>query len=149
MAPVKSMNGTKLLIQISDGGDPAVFTHDCLINAERGIQFSSDRNDEVVPDCDNPDSPGWKSGTVDGLQATVNGAGMLHTTSIKPWFNWLASGETKVVRIKTDVSAANGGGYWEGPFNLTAFEITGSRGAKATSSETLVSNGALVWVDAT
>jgi predicted secreted protein len=149
MAPVKTINGQKLLVQIGNGADPEVFAADCLINTERGIQFASDSNDQVVADCDDPDAPAWKERTKDGLDATISGAGMLHTTSIETWFDWFKSADTKNVRVKVDVSAANGGGYWQGAFHLTALEITGNRNEKATVSVTLVSSGALTWTDAT
>lgn len=148
MAPVKTINGQKLLVQIGDGAEPEVFAVDCLINSERGIQFSSDTNEIVVPDCDDPDAPAWKESTKDGLSATVSGAGMLHTTSVETWFDWFRSKDTKNVRVKVDVSAANGGGYWQGAFHLTAFEITGNRNDKATVSVTLTSSGIVAWTDA-
>lgn len=147
MATVQTMNGTKLLVQIGDGGSPEVFTHDCLINAERGIAFSSDVAEFVVPDCDAPDEPAWKETTKDGLGASVTGGGMLHTASVETWFNWFKDDATKTCRIKIDVTGANGGGYWEGEFHLTEFEITGNRNEKATVSVTLVASGALTWTD--
>ncbi len=148
MTAVKTMNGTKLLIQIGDGGSPETFTHDCLINAERSIQFSSDTNDIVVPDCDNPDSPAWKEVVVDGLQATVSGAGMLHTASVADWFAWFISGQSKNIRVNNNVATGVGGGYWAAAFMLTAFEETGARNDKATVSVTLASTGVVTWVPA-
>lgn len=148
MAVVKTMNGTSLLIQISDGASPETFTHDCLINAERGIQFSSDVNEFLVPDCDTPDEPAWKETTKDGLSASITGGGMLHTTSVETWFNWFKDDATKNIRVNVNVSAANGGGYWAGAFHLTAFEIGGNRNEKATVSVTLISNGPITWTDA-
>lgn len=148
MANVKYMNGTQLLVQISDGADPEVFAHDCLINTSRGIAFSSDESREVIPDCDNPDDPAWSVLNKDGLSATVTGSGMLHTASVETWFNWFNSDTAKNCRILVNVSAANGGGYWAGAFKLTSMEVTGERNAKAQISVTLGSDGALVWVDA-
>ncbi|SHF05429.1 Phage tail tube protein [Kaistia soli DSM 19436] len=149
MAPVKTINGQKLLVQIGNGADPEVFAVDCLINTERGIQFSSDSNEFVVADCEDPDAPAWKERTKDGLSATISGAGMLHTSSIETWFDWFASPDTKNARVKVDVPGASGGGYWQGAFHLTAFEITGNRNDKATVSVTLESSGVVTWVNAT
>jgi hypothetical protein len=149
MAPAQSMNGTQLLVQIGDGANPEVFTHDCLINTDRGIQFSSDQNRQVVPDCDNPDTPAWSELTLDGLNAVINGAGILHTASVQKWFEWFESGESKNVRVRVNVGAPAGGGYWAGKFKLTDFEVTGSRNEKATSANTLGSDGRVVWVPAT
>ena len=148
MTAVKDLNGEKILIKIGDGGSPETFTHDCLINTERGIDFSGDVNQGVVPDCDDPSAPGWKYAIVDGLSATINGAGTLHSASVESFFNWFSSGASKNVQAWIDVLAADGGGYWSGAFVLTSFSITGPRKDKATCSITLVSDGALTWTDA-
>lgn len=148
MADVKVMNGEKLLVQIGDGAGPEVFAHDCLINTDRGIQFSSDITQEITPTCDTPEDPAWKVTEKDGLSATVTGAGKLHTSSVETWFTWFKANATKNVRIKVDVTAGNGGGYWAGAFHLTAMEIAGTRKGKATVSVTLVSSGPLTWTDA-
>lgn len=148
MAVVKTMNGTLLLVQISDGASPEVFAHDCLINAERGIQFSSDTNEFLVPDCDTPEEPAWKETTKDGLSASITGGGMLHTTSVSTWFTWFKDDATKNVRVNVNVSLANGGGYWAGAFHLTGFEVSGNRNEKATVSVTLISSGPITWTAA-
>lgn len=150
MAPIKGLKGESLLVQIGDGATPTeVFAHDCLINAERGIQFSSDTTDDTLPDCDAPGSPGWKEVLKDGLSATVTGGGKLHTSSVADWYAWFDSDDSRNCRIKVDASAANGGGYWAGAFKLTQFEVTGERKQYATTSSTLVSSGPITWVDAT
>lgn len=149
MAAVQTMNGTKLLVQIGNGAGPEVFAHDCLINAERGIAFSADTNEFIVPDCTNPDDPAWKEVTKDGLSATITGGGMLHTSSVSTWFAWLTDDATKNVRVLLNgVTLANGGGHWAGAFHLTAFEVTGNRNEKVTVSVTLMSSGAITWVPA-
>lgn len=153
MAPVKAMNGTSLLVQIGDGNvspGPEVFAHDCLINTERGIQFGSETNRQVIPDCDgDPDTPAWSVVNKDGLSATITGSGMLHTASVKDWDAWFNSDDGKNVRVLLNgVSLANGGGHWAGSFKLTGWEVTGTRNEKATVSVTLESDGLVVWVDA-
>lgn len=148
MAAVKTLNGEKLLVQIGDGATPETFAVDCLINTERGISFSADTQEFVVPDCLAPDDPAWKEVTKDGLSASVNGAGMLHTSSVETWFNWFKSSDTKNLRVKVDVAGADGGGYWQGAFHLTAFEVTGNRKEKSTVSVTLMSSGEVTWTDA-
>lgn len=149
MAPIDGLKGEKLLVQIGDGATPVEqFSHDCLINAERGIQFSADTTDDTLPDCADPSAPGWKETLKDGLSATVTGGGKLHTTSVPDWFEWFTGDIAKNVRIKVDATAEKGGGYWSGAFKLTAFEVTGNRKEYATTSSTLVSSGKVVWVDA-
>jgi predicted secreted protein len=149
MANVTPMNGTQLLVQISDNGSPDQYAHDCLINTERGIQFSSETNRQVIPSCDSPDEPAWSVLTKDGLSATITGSGMLHTPSVGEWAAWFASDVAKAIRVLLNgVSLANGGGYWAGSFKLTGWEVTGSRNQKAEVSVTLESDGVVTWVDA-
>lgn len=148
MAPVKAMNGTALLVQIGDGASPEVFAEDCLINTDRGIQFASETNRQTIPDCLNLNALAWQSLSKDALTATINGAGMLHTTSVETWFNWFNSDTGKNVRVLlSGVSALDGGGYWSGSFKLTAFEVTGTRNAKAECTATLENDGPVTWTD--
>jgi predicted secreted protein len=148
MAAVNSMRGTKLLVQMGDGASPETFAQDCLINGARGISFQADTNEDIVPDCDNPDDPAWKEVTKDGLSATVSGAGILHTDSVEDWWTWFNSDDARNARVNINVGAAAGGGYWAGAFKLTAMEVTGERNAKSTVSVTLMSTGALTWTAA-
>jgi predicted secreted protein len=140
MAAVDVINGEKILIQIGDGADPEVFAHPCLINTERGIQFSSSVTSEVVPDCATPGDPAWTSTEVDGLSATISGAGMLDVASVEEFFDWYTSGLNKNVKVKIDKV---GGRTFTGAFKLTEFGLTGTRKSKATCSVTLVSDGAV------
>lgn len=149
MATVKAMNGTSLLVQIGNGATPEVFAHDCLINTERGIQFHSETNRQVIPDCDTPDAPAWSVVNKDSFSATITGSGMLNTPSIKEWADWFASDDAKNVRVLLNgVTLANGGGHWAGSYKLTGWEVTGTRNEKATVSVTLESDGVVTWVDA-
>lgn len=149
MALAETMNGEKLLIQIGDGATTEVFAHPCLVNTDRGIQFSSDTSDNLLVDCLNPSDPAWYEREKDGLSATVNGSGKLHTSSIAMFFNWWKGADPKNVRIKVDVTSAKGGGYWQGAFHCTEFEVSGTRKEKAETSITLISTGPLTWTAAT
>lgn len=149
MAVVASANGVLLLVQIGNAASPEVFSHDCLINAERGIVFGTETNEIIVPDCDSPSSMAWKEVLKDGAMATVTGSGILHTTTAKSqWYDWLVSAATKNVRINLNVSNALGGGYWGGAFHLTNFEMTGARNDYINANVTIMSSGALTWTAA-
>lgn len=150
MAPVPRVTGSKLLVKIGDGATPEVFTADCLINTSRGIQFQSDTNEFIMPDCTNPEDPAWKSVTKDGLSATITGAGMLYTASVAEWYTWFNGDDAKNIQFALNVTLALGGGHWLGAFKLTAFEVT-SDGNKdqSTCNVTLVSDGPVTWVPAT
>lgn len=146
MTAVPRVSGSKLLVQIGDGATPTeTFAHDCFINTSRGIQFQSETNEFIMPDCDNPDDPSWKEVTKDGLSVTITGAGMLYAASAETWFNWWKDDATKNVRFKLNVA---GTGYWAGAFHLTQLEISAdSNKDTATASITLVSSGAVTWTD--
>lgn len=144
---MKTLNGEQLLVQIESTPDSGVFAHDCLINTERGIAFSADMQEFIVPNCLAPEDPAWKETTKDGLMATVNGAGMVHTSSVEAWWDWFRGSATKNVRVKVNVAGADGGGYWAGAFHLSAFDLSGVRKGKAEVSVTLVSSGVLAWTD--
>jgi hypothetical protein len=147
--PVPRVTGSKLLVQIGDGADPEQFDHDCLINTQRGIQFQTDTNEFVMPDCSNPEDPAWKSVTKDGLSAQITGAGMLYTASVSDWWDWFKGDIGKNVRFNLNVGAPAGGGYWEGSFKLTNFEVTSDGNkAQSTANVTLVSDGVVNWVPA-
>lgn len=151
--PVKSLLGKQLSIKIEQTEGSGTFVMDCLINTDRGIEFSTENTQEVAPWCgvpSNDDGVPWTEIDIDSLTATITGSGKLHTPSVKTWFAWLRSGEAKAIRAElTGVSAADGGGWWEGDFKLTAFQVNGSDRGKADASITLVSNGEIEWMDAT
>jgi hypothetical protein len=149
MALVKTLVGSKLIVQIESDIVPGTYEVDCLINAERGISFSSDNREFVVPDCDTPSSPGFKLLFKDGLSASVSGGGMLHTTSVERWFNWMSTDTVKNVRFRIDETGANGGGYIAGAFKLTSFNLNAASLKDLSTAEIeLQSHGVFTWTDA-
>lgn len=147
MADVDTLKGSQILIQIGDGGAPTeVFAHPCLINAERGIEFSSSTTSQVIPDCDNPDDPAWEQIEKDGLAATINGSGMLHLGSVEEFDAWYNSNDAKNVKVKLNKA---GGSTWTGPFKLTGWQIGDNRNDKATASITLRGTGKVTRADNT
>lgn len=149
MALVKTLSGSKLLIQIGDGADPEVFAHDCMINTSRSFGVAKSVNSFAVIDCDNPDDPAWVELVADQLSSEVSGAGMLHTSSIGTWFGYATSKEPVNVRILLNgVALADGGLHFAGQYQVTALEVTGNRGDKVEVSVSLSSNGPVTKVDA-
>lgn len=138
MAKPDTIKGTQLYIKISDGASPEVFTHPCLINSDRGVTFRSNTNDIVVPDCDNPDDPAWRELVKDALSAGVTGAGVLDNklATIQSYTAWWKSDDAKNVQVWLGTL-----GYWQAPFKLTEWEVTGARNDKAQVSITLESDG--------
>lgn len=149
MTAVKTVVGEKLLIQIGNGATPVeVFSHDCLINLDRSFALTADATDVIVPDCDAPEQVGFKQRFIDGLSGDISGSGLLHTTSIKAWNDWLISAAGKNCRVNVNVSNALGGGYWAASFKLQSFSISGPRKNLCTVDVQMVSDGVIAWVPA-
>jgi hypothetical protein len=142
MAAVQHMRGVKLLIKVGDGADPEVFSLYCSINAERSFGIRAETNRIVVPDCDDPDAPGWLITEKVSLSGDISGGGTLNTPDVPDFDAWARSSDTRNVQVHMDsVSGANGGGYWEGAYHLTEFVVTGAKGNLSEVAITLQSSG--------
>lgn len=142
MAQVHTILGTQVLIKIGNGGSPETFAHPCLINLDRGIEFTASGNKVEVPDCDDPDAPAWIEFVKQTMEATLTGAGKLDALAgtMDDYTAWVASPNGKNIQIWL-----NDIGYFQGKFQLTKFGITGTRGNKAEVSLGMDSDGPVVW----
>lgn len=141
MAAVKHARGVKLLIKVGDGASPEEFATPCSINAERGITFTAGSNDQDIPDCANPDAIAWVVREKSNLSASITGAGVLDTSDVETFFDWLKSEDPKNVKVIVDVPSTDGGVIFTGAFHLTEFSITGNRAEKMQASISLSSSG--------
>lgn len=140
MTAIAKLKGTALYIKVGNAASPEVFAHPCLINAKRGIKFTSNTNKIIMPDCTNPDDPAWNEAIKDGLSASIDGAGKLDNVlaTIQFYDTWFRAGDPKNVQVWLGTV-----GRWPGAFHLTNFEISGDRNDYAEVSLTLESTGAL------
>ena len=145
MAQAKTVRGTKLLIKIGDGATPEVFEHNCTINGARSFQLSSQTNDFVVPDCDDPDLLAWIEREKVSVGGTINGAGILNSEDLPFFEEYARSADPKNCMVTVDVPGTDGGGHWDGAFLLTDFQINGDRGSKIEVTLTMQSTGVLTW----
>lgn len=144
---MKTLNGEQLLIHIEMVPSSGTYAHDCLINTERGIEFSADAKEFTVPNCLTPSDPAWVTVIKDGLKAAITGAGLLHTSSVEDWWTWFKDSAARNVRVKINVAGADGGGYWQGAFHLTAFKVSGAAKDLSQAEVTMASSGAVTWTD--
>jgi predicted secreted protein len=147
LAKPTTLSAAKLIIQLGDGEVSEVFSAPCGL-ITKGISFTAEANDSLVPDCDNPDLASWTERTIRALSAGVTGSGVLATSALPIWQEYFFSAEAKNVRIKIDTTLALNGGHFAGSFVLTSFNITGELGDKIQVEVELQSNGEVVWVDA-
>lgn len=141
MAAVKHARGVKLLIKVGDGASPEVFSTPCSINAERGITFTAGSNDADIPDCSNPDAIAWVVREKTNLSASITGSGVLDTSDVQDFYDWLKSEDPKNIKVIVDVPSSDGGVIFTGAFHLTEFSITGNRAEKMQASISLSSSG--------
>lgn len=149
MTQAVTVKGSKLLIKVGNGADPEVFSHNCSINAQRGMALSAETNDSNVPDCDDPDAIPWLEREKRSKSGTITGQGTLNASDQDLFFAWLVSDDTKNVKVVTDISGATGGRVYAGAFHCTQFEITGAIGEKVQANITLVSSGEITQANNT
>lgn len=147
MARPKTAKGTKLRIMQGNGATPEVFEAFCALTA-KGINFQSQTNDFYVPDCDNPDDPAWREIAKAGLSATISGQGTLDLDANATYQAAFENENSSNYRVLINLSLAAGGGYWEGAFMLTTYEVTGNDGELVQANITLESDGPVSWVPA-
>lgn len=139
MAGVNYTRGVKLVLKVGDGASPEVFTTLCTINAQRGITFNASLRDEVIPDCDDPDLPGWVAREAESFSMQFSGGGMLAKGDVKTLWDW--KGESRNCQVVLDDDSAANVIAFEGAFKLADFELSGARGEKVQASLSLASDG--------
>lgn len=147
MALATTVPFSKFKVLLGNGASPTeVFASPCGLTAN-SIAFSKATNSTVVPDCADPDAPGWEERDAVSQSATIAGNGVLATESLAAW--WAAFNQTHTInaRVQVDMTAP-AGGWWSGAFHLTAFEPGGSRGTRSVVTIRMDSDGPVVWVPA-
>jgi hypothetical protein len=146
---VKPVNGANLVVRIEEVPASGVYNVRCSINTERGISFGSSPTETLAPWCDQPNEPGWVETEIDGLNSKIKGSGIANTPDIKFFFDWLTSGDAKNIQFAVNVPLADGGGYWQGAYKLTGFDLTGaSQKGKSTFGCDLASHDEVTWIPA-
>lgn len=138
---VNTIKGIQLKVKMGDGASPESFVPWCIINTERGIQWTSAGTSEPVPYCDEPDLVSWTQHTKTSLTGNINGAGKLDVDSIDNVWPWYNSDDAKNLQIEVGTK-----GYWQGAWKLTDFGATGNDTGKADGSIAMVSDGPQEWI---
>ena len=141
MAAVNNTRGVKLVLKVSQGGSPETFAAICTVNAERGVTFNAQTNDEPTIDCSNPDAIAFLVREKSTLSVDFTGGGQHHKNDTKIMWDWWKSPDAKNCQLILDDDDPDNVIIFEGAFHLTQFEITGNRGNKAQSSLALASDG--------
>ncbi|MYL98407.1 hypothetical protein GR702_11595 [Novosphingobium sp. FGD1] len=123
--------GERLLIKIGNGATPEVFEHPTLINTSRSVSISTTTETDQLVDLADMSAPATTVRRVTSTDFKIDGEGLINKGDVLDWMEWIKSGEHRNLQI-TD-------GDWmvEGPFLLTAFQITGERAKSSTCQITL------------
>lgn len=132
------------LLRVSAGASPDVFSAPCGLTS-RGIEFSMSTGETIVPDCASEDAVAWVERTMNAASAQISGSGVLAMDSLDEWRSWFEAAEPRTVQVHLQNTTANNGGYWQGDFVLTSFQITGERGGKVQVSISAVNDGKVTW----
>jgi hypothetical protein len=130
-----------VLIKIGNGASPEVFGQDCLINNEKAIQLTCTFSEDVVPNCDSPDSPADVLRYADSISMTVTGAGKLHEGDALSYVQWLLSGDSKNAEICVGTAGNSGAFKIACPVVLSEFSVNTTRPTTADCNITLQSHG--------
>src|SRR5262245_15827835 len=121
MAQPTVFNFGELLISVSNGATPPVFSEPCGLTA-KAFNGAAATNDTIIPDCDDPDAPAWLGRSTSSLSRDITGSGVLAGESLELWDDWFASGLARDARITLD-GGALGDWQWAGSYILSGFNI--------------------------
>jgi hypothetical protein len=131
----------QFLIKIGNGASPEVFAAPCGLTT-KGFNQTANMQETSVPDCDDPDAPAYVERAVDTISSEITGSGVMATEAFPTWQAWFDSAASKNCRVYPNGSS---GGYYEGLFALSAFNLTVQRGQKVNVDVTMTSDGEYTW----
>lgn len=138
MAAIMSARGHQYTVQIGNGATPTeVFAHPALINTTRSLTMTVNTASAEVPDATNQALPATTVRVAQSTDSKIDGAGLLHTSSLKEYMDWAASGVAKNVKF------TGPGATVTGPYILTSFQITGDRVEMVEATMTFEQSGAV------
>jgi hypothetical protein len=142
MAQPSTIKFGKMVIELSDGGSPEVFTAPCGFT-QKGFSRTKSLNEVLIPDCDDPDAPIVVARDVASISFAVSGEGVLAGESLATWDAFFNSTTSLNVRVTLQFGGAIGTIIYTGKVHLESFEISGSSGDRVTANISMQSDGAL------
>jgi len=147
MAQAKSIKFGKIMLLLGDGATVEQFEAPCGFETLT-LTVNIETNTTNVPDCNDPDLPAWLVSDEVSKQMQIAGEGVMDTDAMQVWQDWLMDGGEKNVRWFKDLTAGEGGGYWQAPGVLTQYEEVGERGQRWRQNITVTLNGKPTWTPA-
>lgn len=145
MAAAAAFSAGKFIIQIGDAGGTEVFAEPCAV-VEGKLAFSKSVSETVLPDCEDPDAPGWTDRDATAFSAEITGSGVATKAgmnTIEAAFLATASRNMRIQHVGGGSGGATPDKRYAGAFHITSLDYDRSRGEKLAFSFTAQSDGAV------
>lgn len=146
MAAATTISFNKLRVLLGDGASPETFSAPCGFS-QRSLNRVKSLKEDLEVDCDDEDAPAWKARTVESLEWSVTGEGVLPQESVRLWEDFFNSSESRNVRIEMLYPSETI--FLMGKAHLANYTIGANRGEKVTKNIDLQGDGALAEITAT
>lgn len=140
MAQPLTYKFSKFRVLLGNGATPEVFTAPCGFNA-RALNRSKNLTEIDIPDCPDEDAPSWVGRDVRSQTWSITGEGVLAQSAIDTWEAWMIATSSKNVRI--ELEGGSGTKVYTGAGHLATFNLSGTRGERATVNIEIQGDGAL------
>lgn len=143
MAAATTIAFNKFRILLGDGASPETFSAPCGFS-QRSLNRVKTLKDDLEVDCDDEDAVAWKARTVESLEWSVTGEGVLPQESIRLWEDFATAATSRNVRIEMLYPSETI--FLVGKAHLANYTIGANRGEKVTKNIDLQGDGALTEI---
>jgi len=137
------LKGGQVFVYLGDNSNPIVYTAPCGFTS-RSLSFSRSLNETLLPDCDNPNAPGWFERDVTSLSMSISGEGVLASSNIDVWMSTFKT--ALPVKVKVELLFPNKKHTYTGEMQLESIEVSGSRGETVSLNVSMQSSGEITHV---
>lgn len=141
MADLDIVEYDEVSFAISDGEEVPSYEHPAVINTDKGVQFTAEFADDLIPDKTNLGGPRTVYRNAQSISFSISGAGKVDRNSVGYYLRWLASGASKEVKIRLGAKGAAGSVEITCSIKCTGFNVRAQHPASADADITIISDG--------
>jgi len=146
----RRLKGGYISVLVGDGADPETFTKLCGATS-KSFTVQKNTTDDNLDPCDDPEAIPSRVLQVTGKQASMALNIVYNRTQAELIRSLILTSDSSTMRFEFTEPAGDivDGGYWEGQFQVTNFQVTGGGNAEyANGTLQIESDGDFAWVDA-
>lgn len=133
---LQPVRGEQYLIEIgSVTGNTITWQASTVFNASKSVSFSTSTQEDNIPDLEDLSRPYAVIKTIDTIDYTLTGSGMIDKREQKTFIDWLRSGQPKWLRYYSNTGSE--GWTISGQYILTQYEITADTHKVSTAQVTM------------